>query len=442
LQYRLLPQVGDVLDTVNMGLLGKLFGNKPAVQNTAGIVAPSFRTITESTPVFTSWSGDLYQQERTRAAIDRIATACSKLKPEVVGDSNSSIAKVIKTRPNGIMTWPSFLSRLATIYNIDDTAFVVPTFKRDMRTIDGFFPFKCEAAEVCEYKGEPWIIFHTATGESMAIELRYVCVLTKFQYESDIFGTRNCLDSTMNLINAQVQAQEAAIKNGATIRFIGSLTGMVQEKDMEDKRKRFVESNFNANNNGGILLYDSTFGKVEQIDPKSYVISDAEMERIEENVCTYFGMSKKVLQNDFSEDEWSAFYEGVVEPFAIRLGEALTNVCYSEVEQMHGKRIEFSSSRLQYASMASKRNMIRDMVDRGLMTINEGREVLQLPPVEGGDIRVIRGEYVDATNMSNLLSNTARQEGAPVRDNEPQDTDYDNDEVLKDSDNDSEQKEG
>jgi hypothetical protein len=53
----------------------------------------------------------------------------------------------------------------------------------------------------------------------------------------------------------------------------------------------------------------------------------------------------------------------------------------------------FSANRLEYASAASKRNMNRDMTDRAIMTINEGRELLQLAPIEGGDIFILRGEY-------------------------------------------------
>lgn len=398
-----------------MGLLENIFGKKQA-STPPQQSAPFYKTITESAPIFTSFNGAIYEQELTRAAIERFAQACSKLKPECVGANGTTIEKLIKTRPNDIMSWSTFLARLATIYEIDDTAFVVPTFKRDMRTISGFMPYKCEVAELCEYQGEPWLIFHDATGDTYAIEYRYVCILTKFQYQSDIFGSPNCLNATMDLINAQVQAQETAIKNGARIRFIGSLTGMVQEQDMENKRKRFVESNFNAENTGGLLLYDSTFQDLKQVDSSGYTIDSGEMERIEENVYTYFGTNKAILQNAYNEEQWGAYYEGRIEPFAIRLSEGLSGVCFSDVERVHGKRIEFSANRLQYATLASKRAMIKDMLDRGLLTINDAREILQLPPVDGGDIRVIRGEYMDATNADNLLKNNGAQTATDATD--------------------------
>ena len=38
------------------------------------------------------------------------------------------------------------------------------------------------------------------------------------------------------------------------------------------------------------------------------------------------------------------------------------------------------------------------LVDRGVISINDAREIWNLPPVDGGDVRVIRGEYWDAVD--------------------------------------------
>ena len=43
-----------------------------------------------------------------------------------------------------------------------------------------------------------------------------------------------------------------------------------------------------------------------------------------------------------------------------------------------------------------KLNVSSQMLDRGIMSINDVREIWNLPPVEGGDARIIRGEYYNA----------------------------------------------
>lgn len=414
-----------------MGILDSIFGK---LHRKPEVASKGYATMTETNPAFSRWDGELYEQELTRAAIGRFATACSKLKPEYLG-KDKRVRRLVQTRPNDYADWPSFLARLATTFEIDDTVFIVPSFERDAKTIKGIYQLVCEYAEIVDYRGEPWVRFYFANGDTTALELKYVGIISKFQYRSEFFGEKNALDNTMSLIDAQNQAQKYAIKNSAKIRFVGQLIGQVREEDMEAKRKRFVDSNLTSDNSGGILLYDQTFSDVNQIQPYNYTIDAKEMERIENNVCTYFGTNMDILQNKYSEDIWGAWYEGRVEPWAIQVGEAITNLFFGTVAQMHDNRITFSSNRLEYASNASKRNMVRDMVDRGIMTLNEGREVLQMPPVEGGDIRVIRGEYINSMQLSSMVIADINSDGRmPMNEGE---SDFDlggDDDIYKDSD--------
>ena len=55
-----------------------------------------------------------------------------------------------------------------------------------------------------------------------------------------------------------------------------------------------------------------------------------------------------------------------------------------------------TANRLQYMSNADKLAVSSQLLDRGIMSINDVREIWQLPPVEGGDVRIIRGEYYNA----------------------------------------------
>ena len=48
---------------------------------------------------------------------------------------------------------------------------------------------------------------------------------------------------------------------------------------------------------------------------------------------------------------------------------------------------------------AQKVQMAQQMLDRGVMSINEARELFNYLPVEGGDVRTIRGEYKDSNDI-------------------------------------------
>jgi len=385
-----------------MGVLSRFFPHKQLQQ-----IQPhnGYATFTESVPMFSAWDGSLYDHPLTRAAIERFAVACSKLKPEFVGSETCkpNVRKLFESWPNDLMTWPTLLARAATIYEMDTTVFIVPGLDRDLRTV-ALFPVKPLFTEIAEYMGEPWCIFHMVTGDVMAIEYSRCAVVSKFQYESDFFGSGNdVMDPVLKLMDAQGQAEEQAVLNGARIRFIGRITGMTHGEDLNKKREQFYIDNLSARNYTGLMIYDNTFQDIQQVNEQRFIIDEDEMNRVSSQIYSYFGINEDILQNHYDEEHYGAWYEGKVEPFAVQLSEALTKANFTQTERKHGNYVMFSSSKLEYATNASKRNMVRDMIDRGIMTINEGREILQLPPVEGGDVLIARGEYKAANGAQSLM---------------------------------------
>ena len=365
-------------------ILDKILG-KGAAQPIA-----SFETV-GSRPYTVGWNGSMYQQVLVRSVIERFAVACSKLKPEIKGTARPRIRRAVETSPNQFQTWPQFLYRCATLYMNNTTVCIIPVYKPGTQIQTGFYPLPLTEAEVVEHKGEYWLRWQGRDGDCRAVELKYVAIVTRFQYVSDWFGDGNILANTLSMLKAQEDAQKQSINDSAQLRFIGQLNGQVREEDMSKKRDRFSNDNF-ACNDTPLMLYDNTFASIEQLKAQNWTIPSEEMERIENNVFDYFGMNRRILQNTYDENIWDAFYEGVVEPWALMLGEALTQATFTMRERPNNS-IMFSSNRLEYASAASKRNMNKDMTDRALMTINEAREILQLPIIEGGDVFILRGEY-------------------------------------------------
>lgn len=395
-----------------MGLLSKLFPPRREEKGSAPsqtTIQQGWQTFTESAPHFSAFDGTLYEQAQTRAIIERIATACSKLKPEFVmpedgGPINPRVQRMFETWPNDEMTWPDMLRRLATILWTDTTAYIVPQLDRDFRVI-GLYPMKPLSADVVEYEGEPYIVFNMLNGERRVYGFYQVGILTRFQLVSDVFGGGNIpLTSTLRLMEAQRQAEELALENGARIRFIGKLAGLVQPKQMDAKRQKFGESNLGPRNTSGLMVYDNTWEDIKQIKEQSYTVDTDEMDRIDKALYSWFGINEHILQNDYDEQQWSAFYEGVIEPFALMLGEQLTKMLMTRIQRRHGNRIMFSSSYLEYATTDSKLKVINDGMDRGVMFVDEAREILQLPPIPGGHVRMIRGEYYVVDENNNVIA--------------------------------------
>ena len=178
---------------------------------------------------------------------------------------------------------------------------------------------------------------------------------------------------------------------------MAKLTNFSKDEDLAKERKRFTAKNFARDAEaGGLLLFPNTYSDIKQIDVKPWVVDAEQMKVIRDNVFEYFGVNEEVLQNKAFGEAWSAFYEGAVEPFAIQFSEVMTKMLFTLREQTQGNVITATANRLQYMKNADKLNMSSQLLDRGIISINDVRAMWNLPPVEGGDTRIIRGEYYSA----------------------------------------------
>ena len=375
-----------------MSLFDRIFV-KPAVDEAT---TSFFKTLTGYQPVFRSFNGGIYEAELCRSSIHAIATHCSKLKPEVIG-ARRDLQKVLEFQPNPWMDTTKFLYKLATILEADNTAFVVPMFDKYYEKIIGFYPVSPKKAEVREKNKTEYLVFEFAGSQKAALELDKVGILTKFFYKHDFFGEDNAvLQQTLELMNTQQQGIAEGIKQSATIRFLGRLSTALKGKAIEEERKRWNAANLAPSNQGGIALADSSYAEIKQIDSKPYIVDKDQMEAVKENVYDYFGVNTAILQNSFTSDQWAAFYEAKVEPFALQLSLVLSNLLYTAEQKVRGNQVIFTSNRLQYATINEKLAVVQQLTDRGMMTRNEGRDVFNLSAIEGGDTFIIRGEYYNA----------------------------------------------
>lgn len=348
-------------------------------------------------PRFTSWGGNIYESELIRAAINARATNISKLKFEIIGSARPALQNKLGKAPNQFQTWSQFLYRLSTILDVHNTAFIIPVYDR-FGEPSGVFVALPSQTTIVQSGDTQYLVYDFGHGDKAAIEMEYCGIMTKFQYKSDFFGEDNhALYPTMDLIHIQNQGIEEGVKSAATYRFYAQVNNFTKAEDLAKERKKFTEENFGREaSSGGVLLFPNTYQNINQIQSKPFTIAAEEMKLIEKNVYQYYMVNEDVLQNKAFGDAWSAFYEGAIEPFAIQFSEVMTKMLFTLREQSQGNIVMLTANRLQYMTNADKLNVSSQLVDRGVISINDAREIWNLPPVEGGDVRVIRGEYWNA----------------------------------------------
>ncbi|HDR7801354.1 TPA: phage portal protein [Bacillus tropicus] len=369
-----------------MGLFDKIFGKKQAPTTTR------FEMINDNGGGFFSWHGDIYQSDIIRACIRPKAKAVGKLIAKHIRDNGSEFKinpepymRFLLEEPNPLMTGQMFQEKMAIQLELNHNAFAY--IKRDdYGYATEIYPIPCTTVEVVEgVYGDIFLKFYFKNGKQMTIPYADVIHLRKDFNDNDFFGEHpgNALSQLMEIVTTTDQGIVKAIKNSAVVKWILKFKSVLKQEDIDNQVKNFVNNYLNIANDGGAASSDPRYD-LEQVKPEAFVPDSKQMQETVQRIYNFFNTNDKIIQSKYNEDEWNAYYESEIEPFAMQLAGEYTRKLFSRKERGFGNKIIFESSSLQYASMSTKMNLVQ-MVDRGSLTPNEWRAILSLGPIEGGD---------------------------------------------------------
>ncbi|PFI14653.1 phage portal protein [Bacillus cereus] len=369
-----------------MGLFDKIFGKKQAPTTTR------FEMINDNGGGFFSWNGDIYQSDIIRACIRPKAKAVGKLIAKHIRDNGNEFKinpepyiRFILEEPNPLMTGQMFQEKMAIQLELNHNAFAY--IKRDdYGYATEIYPIPCTTVEVVEGAyGDIFLKFYFKNGKQMTIPYADVIHLRKDFNDNDFFGEHpgNALAQLMEIVTTTDQGIVKAIKNSAVVKWILKFKSVLKQEDIDSQVKNFVNNYLNIANDGGAASSDPRYD-LEQVKPEAFVPDSKQMQETVQRIYNFFNTNDKIIQSKYNEDEWNAYYESEIEPFAMQLAGEYTRKLFSRKERGFGNKIIFESSSLQYASMSTKMNLVQ-MVDRGSLTPNEWRAILSLGPIEGGD---------------------------------------------------------
>lgn len=396
-----------------MGLFEKIFGkkvnNQPSTQR--------FELINDNGGGFYSWSGNLYKSDIIRSAIRPEVTAIGKLIAKHIQrnsrglkvNPNENLAFLLK-RPNPIMSMQVFQEKMAVQLALNHNAFSY-IVRDEMLNVTAIYPLPAASVEVKEgVLGDIFLKFYFNNGKIMTIPYDDVIHLRRDFNNDDFFADHpgEALLSLMEIVNTTDQGIIKAIKNSAVIKWLLKFKSVLKDDDMIAQVKKFNENYLSIDNkNGGAAATDSRYD-LEQVKNEAYVPDDKQATNTIQRVYSFFNTNDEIVQSKYDENKWNAWYEARVEPVAMQFASELTFKIFSRSELRKGHEIIFETSSLQYASMQTKLNLEK-MVDRGALTPNEWRTILNLPPIDGGDKPIRRLDTALISN-GNVTSNNGNNE--------------------------------
>lgn len=355
---------------------------------------------------FSYFGSDIYQSDDVRTCIRALSEHTSKANPRC---SDKNIERLLSLNPNKYMNGKDMLAKIRNILEVKNTAFLY--IERDNKNqVIGFYPVPFQSFKGLESGNRLYVQFEFDGDAARRLVVSWddLAVLRKDYIFGDIGGENNKpLFKTLDVINTMDNGIDNAVKSTANLRgILKSTKAMLSPDDLKKQKETFVRDYMNLENEGGIASLDAT-QDFKEINLKPTTATAEEADAYRERVYRYFGVNKKIIQSSYSESEYDAFYESRIEPFLVALSLELTRKIFTPRELSFGNEVWYESNRLQYASAKTKISMVA-LVDRGLMTPNEYRELFNMPPYEGGD------EFVLRLDTSKTGDSTDDSTGNPV----------------------------
>lgn len=365
------------------------------------------KMITTVGEFYYSWNGKLYESDIVRACIRPKVKAIGKLVGKHIRDdpkggltvNPDANIRFLLSEPNPYMTGQQMQEKIANQLCLNNNAFILIVRDKNGKAIQ-LYPIPCVSAEA-KYNdtGELFLRFLYRNGKSGVFRYSDIIHLRQDYNDDDIFGESPApaLAGMMDVIGTIDQGIVKAIKNSGIVRWLLKFTQSLRDEDIKANVQKFVDNY--------LAVETDTFGAagvdakadVQRIEPKDYVPNAAQTDRTIERIYSFFNTNKKIVQSDYTEDEWTAYYESEIEPVVVQMHQTYTVGIFTRKERGFGNRIVFEANNLQCASLTTKL-AFQAMVDRGAMTPNEWRETMNMAPVPGGD-QPIRRLDTQVVNM-------------------------------------------
>ena len=361
------------------------------------------------TNAYTPFSGNAYDDATVRDCIDTIARHFGKMRPKHVIKDNGKIIKTIDDRlnyllgsyPNELMTASEFLEKVIAQYYTYNNAFIYIKWDMALEKIEALYPLDFPLLEILEDReNNLYARFTFGGGERTVVPYSSIIHIRRHFNRDEIFGDDNSriMIEDLSTLKAAKASIVNAVKSFTALRgYLRWLTTMRPE-DMKKAHDDFVNT-YTTNNPSGVA---STDNKVEfhELSTKVTTFNSQQMNYVRDNIYKHFGLNENIIMGKYTEDEYIAFYESILEPVAIKLAQEMTDKIFTRRERGRGNEIILESNRLNFMSVASKIKVCETLIPTGGMTINEIRAIFGYAGIEGGDERLISLNFIKAKDQS------------------------------------------
>lgn len=381
------------------------------------------------------WLG--ISQENKRAISEATYFTCLKMLSETMGklplkyyqrtekgkiraEPNSAIY-LLMNRPNRIMTPSTFWSTVefncqhfGNAYVWIQTQFVKKKFGGEYKVLS-FWPMQSSYVDVIMDDvgvfGEAGYLYYRysdpKTGKTYTFRQDNVLHFKTWCSQDGITGksVREILRDTVDGANESQSYLNKLYAQGMTASMALQYTG-----DLDKQKRKVLQAEYQS-----LLSGAKNAGKVVPVpvgmtlQPLNIKLTDAQFAELKKysalQIAAAFGIKPNQL-NDYDKSSYSnsetqqlAF---LVDTMSYRLAQYEQEInykCLTPAEMKDGYFVKFNEKAILRTDAATQMNNLVSAVTNGLYTINEAREFLDKPAVEGGDVNMVNGTYQPITQI-------------------------------------------
>lgn len=323
--------------------------------------------------------------------------------------ADNQLAAVLSSAPDGRMTRFTFLTCIVRAMLLRGNAYAYIKRGGGKTELQLIHPDRVTLRKEKDDNDMPYLLYEVKGFDRMldASELLHFVNFSDdgLKGESVLEHARRTLDIAHN---ADDQAESYYSGNGLPSGVL-SITGARLSKEQREQNYKVWEERM-SNNPGGVVILEGN----QTYTPINISAADRQLLEVRQfevaDICRFFGCSP-VKAFDLSHSSYSTVEAMQLEFLTDSLQPLLTNI---ELE-LHRKlfygadfnryMVKFNTSELLRADKSSQASYYAQLVQLGLLTPNEARIEMNLPPMRGGNVLYMQGAMMPVENLNNQTQN-------------------------------------
>jgi len=202
---------------------------------------------------------------------------------------------------------------------------------------------------------------------------------------------------------------ESAITKAA--KAILQLTGIVRlpsatDEKKQEKKLREFEAKVDRAASGFVTLDPKA--EFIPIHRNGSAVDKDLLSHLDKKILRHYRVSQAIAEGDFTPKQHRAFFQGVIEPMVFSIAQAHTKMLLTSRGAPFGERIQLYTNPAESMEREEIIELVKEVGGRGALTNNQILTLFGLPPYEGGNIRMMSLNYIDASLAAKYQMNNIK----------------------------------